>query len=69
MSFWMCGECRKFVDYPAETCSCGCTEASDELLEMDMYEAWYYREVQKKEYWKSAAKSLMEKLRKSEEQE
>lgn len=62
MSFWMCKDCRKMVDNPSEICSCGCTEASDELLEMDMYEGWYYREVQKKEFWQKVAKELMKKL-------
>ena len=65
MSFWMCKNCERMVDNPREKCSkCGCTEASEEMLEMGTYEALYYREKQEKEYWKTAAKSLMEKLRK-----
>lgn len=68
MSFWMCEKCEKMVDNPMKECpKCGCSEASDKLVEMDMYEAWYLREKQEKEYWKTAAKSLIQKLRKLEE--
>jgi len=62
MSFWMCKDCRKMVDNPAEECSCGCTEASDELIEMDMYEAWYCREKQKTDWYRAGFKAMRKRI-------